>query len=68
MTRYDYNQTFWKEKFISGLPSVFAKKIKIRLRKQNNNKISYDKLTYGDLINVINTKGLNLCNDLKMNQ
>lgn len=31
-TREDSNQDFWKEKFISGLPLLFAKRVKERLR------------------------------------
>lgn len=65
----DYcHQPFWKEKFVAGLFSIFTKKVRIKLREQNNNKILYDKLIYRDLINVINTEGLNLYNDLRIKQ
>lgn len=68
MTRDDCNQPFWKEKFIAGLPNVSAEKIKTKSRSQYNNKIPYDKLTHGDMVNIINNEGLALCNDLPLRQ
>lgn len=68
MTRNDSHQSFQKEKFIASLPNVFAKKVRTKPREQNNNKILYDNLTYRDLINVINSEGLQLCNYLRMKQ
>ena len=41
------------------LPAVFSKKIRTKLRNQNNGKISHENLTYGDVINIINEEGLN---------
>lgn len=32
MTRDDRNQSFWKKKFIVGLPNVFTERIKTKLR------------------------------------
>ncbi|XP_043725526.1 uncharacterized protein LOC122672090 [Telopea speciosissima] len=66
LTREDANSPFWKEKFITGLPSVFSEKIKQRLRKENNGEIPYGNLTYGDLINTIHAEGIALCTDLKL--
>ena len=66
MTREDCNQPFWKEKFITGLPTVFSEKVRTKLRNQNNGRIPYDRLTYGDLINIINEEGLLLCSDLRL--
>ncbi|XP_043687484.1 uncharacterized protein LOC122638696 [Telopea speciosissima] len=66
LTREDANSPFWKEKFITGLPSVFSEKIKQRLRKENNGEIPYQNLTYGDLINTIHEEGIALCTDLKL--
>lgn len=59
---------FERKKFLAWLPSIFVKKTRMKLREQNNTKIPYNKLTYGDLINIISNKGLNLCNDLSMKQ
>ena len=53
MTREDCNQPFWKDKFITGLPSVFFEKIRTKIKNQTNGRIPYNKLTYGDLINII---------------
>lgn len=62
MTRNDFNKAFWKERFIAGLPTVFAERIRTKLRNQNNGRISYNQITYGDLINI-NNEGLLLFND-----
>jgi hypothetical protein len=45
MLREDSNQPFWKEKFINGLPHLFAHKIK-EVLVNDNNVIEYDNLTY----------------------
>lgn len=66
MTRGDYNQAFWKEKFLAGLPSVLTEKVKQKIREHNQNTIPYDNLTSGDLVNTINMVGLNIYNDLRM--
>lgn len=67
-TRDDCNKPFWKEKFLAGLPIVFSEKIRTKLRNQNNGRIPYDKLTYGDLVNIINEEILNICNELRLKQ
>ena len=36
MLRSDRNQSFWKEKFISGLPRLFSERIRIKIREQFN--------------------------------
>ena len=53
MLRSDCNQSFWKEKFISGLPRLFSERIKIKLRDQLNGQIPYDKLTYREIISIV---------------
>ena len=45
---FNSNEEFWKEKFISGLPTHFAEKIKNVLREQNNGRLNYANYTYGD--------------------
>ena len=57
---------YWKEKFISSLPTLFAEKIRQRIRNIHNGRIPYESLTYGELINFINNEGLTLCTDLKL--
>jgi hypothetical protein len=65
MLRDDSNQPFWKEKFINGLPHLFAHKIKEVLVNENN-VIEYDNLTYGTIISAIQKEGLKMCIDMKI--
>ena len=67
LLRSDANNEFWKEKFISGLPSLFAEKIRIRLKQRHGGfKIPYENYTYGELISECISEGLALCNDLNL--
>ena len=68
MLRSDCNQSFWKEKFILGLPRLFFKKIRIKIKEQFNGQIPYDKLTYGEIISIVTIEGISLCNDFKLKQ
>ena len=63
--RSDGHQEFWKEKFLSGLPYFFAERVKNRLKNNNNGKIPYDILTYGDLASEVVKEGITLCNEIK---
>jgi hypothetical protein len=58
--REDSNKSYWKEKFIDGLPNLFAHKIRIVL-SNSNGIIDYDTLTYGDIISTIKQEGLKMC-------
>lgn len=64
--RYDFLSDFWKERFIAGLPPLFAEKIRTRLRDQHNGIILYHTYTFGKLINENVSKGLDLCNDINL--
>nr|XP_016488959.1 PREDICTED: uncharacterized protein LOC107808913 [Nicotiana tabacum] len=66
MIREDCGSAFWKERFISGLPRLFAEKVRNKMKDRFNDLIPYDNLTYGDLISFINVTGLDLCTDLKI--
>ncbi|XP_009599403.2 uncharacterized protein [Nicotiana tomentosiformis] len=66
MIREDCGSTFWKERFISGLPRLFAEKVRTKIKDRFNGQVPYDNLTYGDLISFINVTGLDLCTDLKL--
>ncbi|XP_047261021.1 uncharacterized protein LOC124894369 [Capsicum annuum] len=66
MIRPDCNNDFWKERFISGLPSLFAEKVRTKIKDRFEGKIPYDILTYGDLISFITTVGIDLCTDIKL--
>ncbi|GAV62239.1 LOW QUALITY PROTEIN: hypothetical protein CFOL_v3_05763, partial [Cephalotus follicularis] len=68
LTREDANQPYWKEKFITGLPTLFAEKIKNKYRETNNGIVPYETLTYGDIISTITKTGLEICNNIKMNK
>ncbi|KAJ0638829.1 hypothetical protein HanHA300_Chr00c0038g0686551 [Helianthus annuus] len=61
------NSSHWKSKFIDGLPSLFAERVRKVLRGTNI-QIPYDNYTYGRLIGVCVQEGLALCNELKLNQ
>ena len=44
-SRHDCGSHYWKEKFISGLPTLFAEKIRQRIRNIHNGRIPYESLT-----------------------
>lgn len=67
MQRAYVNSKYWKAKFIDGLPNLFAKKIKKKLRDRHNGMIiPYNQYTYGQLIGLIIEESLSLYNDLKL--
>ena len=68
MIRPDCNNDFWKERFISGLPPLFADKVRTKLKDRFEGQIPYNILTYGDLVSFITTTGIELCTDLKLKQ
>ncbi|GAV60639.1 LOW QUALITY PROTEIN: hypothetical protein CFOL_v3_04168, partial [Cephalotus follicularis] len=67
LTREDANQPY-KAKFIIGLPTLFAEKIKSKYREQYNGIVPYDTLTYSDIFSIITKIGLEICNDIKINK
>ena len=67
MLREDCTKSFWIEKFINGLTSLFAHKIR-NVLSQPTGVIEYDNLTYGDIISTIQKEGLKMCIDLKLSQ
>lgn len=64
--REDCNHDYWKEKFISGLPTLFAEKVRTKLKDRFEGKIPWSNLTYGDIISFINVTKLELCTDIKL--
>uniref|UniRef100_A0A5B7BP04 DUF7746 domain-containing protein n=1 Tax=Davidia involucrata TaxID=16924 RepID=A0A5B7BP04_DAVIN len=62
----DCNQSFWKKKFINGLPSFFSERVKHKIRELYNGKIPYSDMTYRDLINLINKVYLQLCSERRL--
>ncbi|KAI5349019.1 hypothetical protein L3X38_001906 [Prunus dulcis] len=65
MLRDDSHQSFWKEKFINGLPNLFAHKIRTTLSNEQGH-IDWDNLTYGNIVSTINQVGMKMCVDLKI--
>ncbi|GAV81663.1 hypothetical protein CFOL_v3_25117, partial [Cephalotus follicularis] len=68
LTRKDANQPYLKEKFITGLPTLFAEKIKNKYREKHKGVVPYETLTYGDIVSTITKTGLEICNDTKMSK
>ena len=67
MLRTDCKEPYWKERFIAGLPNLFAEKIRNNLREKYNSQIPYRDLTYGEIISHINKEGLAICSNLRLN-
>ena len=65
MLRRHCHKPYWKEKFIDGLPPIFAHKVKQALMSKNDS-IDYDNLTYSDIFSTIKKFGSNMCNDKKL--
>ena len=66
MARVNARTSFWKERFLYGLPRAFNEKVQKSLKERNNGTIPYDELTYGDLISEVKKEGLKLCSQLKL--
>nr|XP_016483210.1 PREDICTED: uncharacterized protein LOC107803930 [Nicotiana tabacum] len=57
----------WKAKFIDGLPSLFAERVRDVL-KGSCGEIQYNNYTYGKLIGVCTQEGLKLCNEIRLSR
>ncbi|KAL4204133.1 hypothetical protein AMTRI_Chr01g130650 [Amborella trichopoda] len=66
LSHYKCQQDHWKEKFIAGLPYLFAEKVKTRLKNKNGGIIPYSVYTLGELSAKICAEGLALCTDMKL--
>ncbi|GAV77140.1 hypothetical protein CFOL_v3_20612, partial [Cephalotus follicularis] len=53
LTREDATRLYWKEKFITGLPTLFFEKIKNKYKESNNGIVPYETMTYGDIVSTI---------------
>ncbi|GAV81781.1 LOW QUALITY PROTEIN: zf-CCHC domain-containing protein, partial [Cephalotus follicularis] len=51
LNREDANQPYWKEKFITGFPTLFAE-IKSKYREKHKGVVPYETLTCGDIIKI----------------
>ena len=64
--RNDCNQAFWKERFISGLPSFIAERIISKLKEYSGGQpIPWNTITYGQLFAFIKKEGLAICQEHK---
>ena len=66
MVRADARASYWKERFLYGLPKAFNDKVQESLREKYSGTIPFDSLTYGDLISTVKKEGLKLCSQLKL--
>ena len=66
MIRADARASFWKERFLYGLPKTFNDKVQESLREKHNGTVPFDSLTYGYLISTVKKEGLKLCSQLKL--
>ncbi|KAG9458589.1 hypothetical protein H6P81_003097 [Aristolochia fimbriata] len=66
MTLPDAANPYWKQRFIEGLPSQFATKVKEGLRQNPNEEVNWNALHYGHLQAACTQQGLALCNDLRL--
>nr|XP_016493008.1 PREDICTED: uncharacterized protein LOC107812425 [Nicotiana tabacum] len=57
----------WKTKFIDGLPSLFAERVR-KILRGSYGEIPYKDYTYGTLIGICTHEGLNLCNELRLSK
>ncbi|KAH9703711.1 hypothetical protein KPL70_011194 [Citrus sinensis] len=64
--RDDANHITWKEKFLTGLPTLLGEKVRNSIKALYDNRIPYDELTYGELVSFVNKEGLKICQDLKL--
>ncbi|KAG7964133.1 hypothetical protein I3843_09G153500, partial [Carya illinoinensis] len=65
MLRDDSQKPYWKEKFIDGLPRLFAIKVKDSLTDITC-YLNYDDYTYGDIVSMIQKLDISMCNDQRM--
>ncbi|KAG9453471.1 hypothetical protein H6P81_006375 [Aristolochia fimbriata] len=66
MTLPDAANLYWKQRFIEGLPTQFATKVKEGLRQNPNEEVNWTSLHYGHLQAACTQQGLALCNDLRL--
>ncbi|KAH9670356.1 hypothetical protein KPL70_016954 [Citrus sinensis] len=55
--RDNANHVTWKEKFLTGLPTLLREKVRNSIKALYDNRIPYDELTYDELVSFVNKKG-----------
>ena len=53
MIRPNANASYWKERFLFGLPKALTENVQNTTREKWQGTIPYDELTYGDLISKV---------------
>ena len=51
---------------MAGLPYFLGEKVRNHIKNQYGNPIPYSKLTFGQLVSIIQKEGLQICHDLKL--
>ena len=65
--RPDCNNGYWKERFVSGLPTLFAERINLKIKEEMQiDIIPWKEVTYGQLTAFIKREGLALCSEIKL--
>ena len=65
MIRSNSQKPYWKEKFIDGLPLLFAHKVKDELINTTTGLVDYENLTYGDMFSTVKKLGIKMYVDQK---
>ena len=61
----NYHKPCWKERFIDGLPPIFAHKVKQVLMSAYDS-LNYDNLIYDNVFNAIKKSNASMCNNKKL--
>ncbi|CAK8537723.1 unnamed protein product [Lathyrus sativus] len=64
--RSDGVADYLKERFISGLPRLFAEKVKTNIKQNFNEIIHYQSFTVGELSNYVIETGIQICTTYKL--
>ena len=64
MLQQDCHKPCWKERFINGLPPIFARKVK-QVLMSTNDSLKYDNLTYDNIFNAIKKSNASMFNNKK---
>ena len=68
LKRSDSTKSFWKEKFITGLPNLFSQRVFTSIKKAmgiEEDNIDFSTITYGQLFAFVKKEALLACQELK---
>jgi len=66
LCRPNYNQPFWKEKFLAGLPQIIGDQVRDKIREEYSGQIPYHILSYGEIVSYVYKQGTQMCNTIKL--